>query len=195
MAARRVWPSFTGVDLVRQVLTRRRRSCADGTKVISGRRVETCPTGHGSVDEKRSPFDILGLCSLLSSQYRACSARPVIANNVHCERWTKQSSVMPNVSKASASKAPTLAAPNVLPIEVPPQFIALYHATGVTPQAALRGLAAMVCGLRLALRRTQSPCAAGRPQLPPQRMTTTAMGAVPAALIIALPITGSGLLR
>jgi hypothetical protein len=30
----------------------------------------------------------------------------------------------------------------------PPQFIALCEATGVSPQAALRGMAAMVCGLR-----------------------------------------------
>jgi hypothetical protein len=38
--------------------------------------------------------------------------------------------------------------PNVLLVEVPPQFIALCEATGVSPQAALRGMAAMVCGLR-----------------------------------------------
>jgi hypothetical protein len=37
---------------------------------------------------------------------------------------------------------------NVLLIEVPPQFIALCEASGVSPQAALRGMAAMVCGLR-----------------------------------------------
>jgi hypothetical protein len=32
--------------------------------------------------------------------------------------------------------------------EVPPQFIALCEASGASPQAALRGMAAMVCGLR-----------------------------------------------
>jgi hypothetical protein len=38
--------------------------------------------------------------------------------------------------------------PNVLLIEVPPQFIALCETTGVSPQAVLRGMAAMVCGLQ-----------------------------------------------
>ncbi|MCC7248510.1 MAG: hypothetical protein IT473_07800 [Lysobacter sp.] len=33
-------------------------------------------------------------------------------------------------------------------VEVPPQFIALCERSGVRPQAALRGLAATVCGLR-----------------------------------------------
>jgi hypothetical protein len=33
-------------------------------------------------------------------------------------------------------------------VEVPPQFIALCKTIGVSPQAALRGMAAMVCGLR-----------------------------------------------
>jgi hypothetical protein len=37
---------------------------------------------------------------------------------------------------------------NVLLVEVPPQFIALCEASGVSPQAALRGMAAMVCGLQ-----------------------------------------------
>ena len=37
---------------------------------------------------------------------------------------------------------------NVLIVEVPPQFVALCEATGVSPQAALRGMAAMVCGLQ-----------------------------------------------
>ncbi len=37
---------------------------------------------------------------------------------------------------------------NVLLIEVPPQFIALCEASGASPQAALRGMAAMLCGLR-----------------------------------------------
>ncbi len=38
--------------------------------------------------------------------------------------------------------------PNILLVEVPPQFIALCETTGVSPQAALRGMAAMICGLR-----------------------------------------------
>ena len=38
--------------------------------------------------------------------------------------------------------------PNVLLVEVPPQFIALCEASGASPQAALRGMAAMVCGLQ-----------------------------------------------
>jgi hypothetical protein len=38
--------------------------------------------------------------------------------------------------------------PNVLLVEVPPQFIDLCETTGVSPQAALRGMAAMVCGLQ-----------------------------------------------
>ncbi|MBX3713100.1 MAG: hypothetical protein KF800_14160 [Lysobacter sp.] len=38
--------------------------------------------------------------------------------------------------------------PNVLLVEVPPKFIALCESTGVSPQAALRGMAAMVCGLQ-----------------------------------------------
>ncbi len=37
---------------------------------------------------------------------------------------------------------------NVLLVEVPPQFIALCEASGASPQAALRGMAAMLCGLR-----------------------------------------------
>jgi hypothetical protein len=79
---------------------------------------------------------------------RLRAARFVIANSVHSERWAKRSSVMSKVSKASASKASDLNTSNVLLIEVPPQFIALCRTTGVTAQAALRGLAAMVCGLR-----------------------------------------------
>ncbi len=39
-------------------------------------------------------------------------------------------------------------ASNVLLVEVPPQFIALCHTSGVSPQATLRGMAAMLCGLR-----------------------------------------------
>ena len=37
---------------------------------------------------------------------------------------------------------------NVLVVEVPPQFIALCEDSGASPQAALRGMAAMVCGLQ-----------------------------------------------
>jgi hypothetical protein len=37
---------------------------------------------------------------------------------------------------------------NVFVVEVPPQFIALCEASGASPQAALRGMAAMVCGLQ-----------------------------------------------
>jgi hypothetical protein len=37
---------------------------------------------------------------------------------------------------------------NVLLVEVPPKFIALCEASGASPQAALRGMAAMVCGLQ-----------------------------------------------
>ena len=39
-------------------------------------------------------------------------------------------------------------ASNVLLVEVPPQFIALCEASGASPQAALRGMAAMLCGLQ-----------------------------------------------
>jgi hypothetical protein len=39
-------------------------------------------------------------------------------------------------------------ASNVLLVEVPPQFIALCETSGASPQAALRGMAAMLCGLR-----------------------------------------------
>jgi hypothetical protein len=37
---------------------------------------------------------------------------------------------------------------NVLLVEVPPQFIAQCHASDVSPQSTLRGMAAMLCGLR-----------------------------------------------
>ena len=33
-------------------------------------------------------------------------------------------------------------------VEVPPQFIALCQTSGVSPQSTLRGMAAMLCGLR-----------------------------------------------
>jgi hypothetical protein len=53
---------------------------------------------------------------------------------------------MSKVSKAS--KVSNVSNSNVLLVEVPPPFIALCERSGVTPQAALRGMAAMVCGLR-----------------------------------------------
>jgi hypothetical protein len=37
---------------------------------------------------------------------------------------------------------------NVLLVEVLPRFIALCEASGANPQAALRGMAAMLCGLQ-----------------------------------------------
>lgn len=43
---------------------------------------------------------------------------------------------------------PQFQSSNVLLVEVPPQFIALCEASGASPQAALRGMAAMLCGLQ-----------------------------------------------
>jgi hypothetical protein len=40
---------------------------------------------------------------------------------------------------------------NALLVEVPPQFIALCEASGASPQAALRGMAAMVCSTTSAI--------------------------------------------
>jgi len=54
--------------------------------------------------------------------------------------WTRQ--------RRESRNAIMLKPPNVLLVEVPPQFIALCETTGVSPQAALRGMAAMICGLR-----------------------------------------------
>jgi hypothetical protein len=48
------------------------------------------------------------------------------------------------MSKPKAQFRPS----NVLLVEVPHQFIALCEASGASPQAALRGMAAMVCGLQ-----------------------------------------------
>ncbi|MBL8262640.1 MAG: hypothetical protein JNM58_09450 [Xanthomonadaceae bacterium] len=45
------------------------------------------------------------------------------------------------MSKPKAQFQPS----NVLLVEVPPQLIALCEASGASPQAALRGMAAMVC--------------------------------------------------
>jgi hypothetical protein len=61
-----------------------------------------------------------------------------LANGAHVGRWAKRSSAMSKAQPVS----------NVLLVEVPPQFIALCHTSGVSPQATLRGLAAMLCGLR-----------------------------------------------
>ena len=52
------------------------------------------------------------------------------------------------MSKPKAQPASDIPVSNVLIVEVPPQFIALCEASGASPQAALRGMAAMVCGLR-----------------------------------------------
>jgi hypothetical protein len=43
---------------------------------------------------------------------------------------------------------PQFQPPNVLLAEVPPQFIVLCEANWASPQAALRGMAAMLCGLQ-----------------------------------------------
>jgi len=48
------------------------------------------------------------------------------------------------MSKPKAQFQPS----NVLLVEVPHQFIALCEASRASPQAALRGMAAMVCGLK-----------------------------------------------
>ncbi len=52
------------------------------------------------------------------------------------------------VMLGESGNAAMLKPPNVLLVEVPPPFIALCETTGVSPQAALRGMAAMICGLR-----------------------------------------------
>ena len=64
-----------------------------------------------------------------------------LANGVHSGRRAKRGSAM------SMSK-PQFQPSNVLIVEVPPQFIALCEASGASPQATLRGMAAMLCGLR-----------------------------------------------
>ena len=103
------------------------------------------------------------ICPPLSSQHRivlgASRSRRVaaqtltrlramrvgLANGVHSGRRAKRSAVMSKPKSPPASRA---AVSNVLLVEVPPQFIALCEASGTRPQAALRGMAAMVCGLR-----------------------------------------------
>ena len=52
------------------------------------------------------------------------------------------------MSKPKSSSASRAAVSNVLRVEVPPRFVALCEASGTRPQAALRDMAAMVCGLR-----------------------------------------------
>jgi hypothetical protein len=64
-----------------------------------------------------------------------------LANGAHSGRRAKRSSVM---SKPKAQ----FQSSNVLLVEVPHQFIALCEASGASPQAALRGMAAMVCRLQ-----------------------------------------------
>ena len=64
-----------------------------------------------------------------------------IANEAHVEPRAKRSSTM-------SRSRPQFKPSNVLIVEVPPQFIALCEASGASPQAALRGMAAMVCGLQ-----------------------------------------------
>jgi hypothetical protein len=108
--------------------------------------------------QKRRRF-IAGRCSPLSSHHRtvlgASRSRRVaaqtltrlramrigFANGAHSGRRAKRRSVM---SKPKPQFQPS----NVLLVEVPPQFIALCEASGASPQAALRGMAAMVCGLQ-----------------------------------------------
>ena len=65
--------------------------------------------------------------------------RSVIANGAHSGCRTK---------RGSAMSKPQFKPSNVLIIEVPLQFIALCEASGASPQATLRGMAAMLCGLR-----------------------------------------------
>jgi len=62
-----------------------------------------------------------------------------LANGAHFGRRAKRSSAM---------SKPQFQPSNVLIVEVPPQFIALCEASGASPQATLRGMAAMLCGLR-----------------------------------------------
>ena len=50
--------------------------------------------------------------------------------------------------RGSAMSKPQFQPSNVLVVEVPPQFIALCEASGASPQATLRGMAAMLCGLQ-----------------------------------------------
>jgi hypothetical protein len=52
------------------------------------------------------------------------------------------------MSRPETQPASDVPVSNVLIVEVSPQFIALCEASGASPQAALRGMAAMVCGLR-----------------------------------------------
>lgn len=52
------------------------------------------------------------------------------------------------MSKPNAQPVSNIPALNVLIVEVPPRFIALCEASGASLQAALRGMAAMVCGLQ-----------------------------------------------
>ena len=62
---------------------------------------------------------------------------------------------------------------NVLLVEVPPQFIALCEASGASPQAALRGMAAMLCGLQYTM-----PTTAWCPSTAPPRKLHPGAGGV-----------------
>jgi hypothetical protein len=69
-----------------------------------------------------------------------------LANGAHFGRRAKRSSV---ISKPKPQfQSSNVPVSNVFVVDVPPQFIALCEASGASPQAALRGMAAMVCGLR-----------------------------------------------
>ena len=52
------------------------------------------------------------------------------------------------MSKPKSPSASRIPVSNVLLVEVPPRFVALCEASGTRPQAALRDMAAMICGLR-----------------------------------------------
>ena len=70
---------------------------------------------------------------------RLRAMRVGFANGAHVGRRAKWGSAM---------SKPQFQPSNVLVVEVPPQFIALCEASGASPQATLRGMAAMLCGLR-----------------------------------------------
>ena len=72
---------------------------------------------------------------------RLCAMRIGLANGAHSGRRVKRRSVM-SKPKQQFQRS------NVLLVEVPYQFIALCEASGASPQATLRGIAAMVCGLQ-----------------------------------------------
>ncbi|MBX3713160.1 MAG: hypothetical protein KF800_14460 [Lysobacter sp.] len=138
----------------------------DMVDVETGRRIEKHPIVPNGTDSqskgrkaKNRGQSRVSRCPPLSSQHRtvlgASRSRRVaaqtltrlramqcgFANGVHSGRRAKRSAVM---SKPKPQFQPS----NVLLVEVPPQFIALCEASGASPQAALRGMAAMLCGLQ-----------------------------------------------